>query len=424
VSRSSRLLERACKVIPGGVNSPVRAFGAVGGNPPFITRGEGAFIYDEDGHPYLDMVCSWGALMLGHANPQVLGAATVAAAKGTTFGAPTAMEVRLAELICDAVPSIEAVRLCCSGTEATMHAVRLARGCTERDLIVKMEGCYHGAHDSLLVQAGSGVATFAIPGSPGIPASVAENTLVVPFNDLTAVQEMFRTQGKKIAAVILEPVAGNMGCILPLPGYLEGLREVTREYGSLLIFDEVITGFRVGRGGAQEAFGVVPDLTTLGKVVGGGFPMAAFGGRADLMNMLAPVGPIYQAGTLSGNPVAVAAGIATLEQLDDAMYDHLEKLGHSLENQLKMAAAYHGCSLRRLGSMLTVFFREAPPDNFTQVKECDTDAFGRFFLAALNGGVYLPPSQFETAFLSSVLSERQLGQIVEGLTAALVAAAA
>lgn len=423
MSRSSRMLERASQVIPGGVNSPVRAFKAVGGDPPFIARGEGTFLYDVDGHEYVDLVSSWGALIAGHAHPSVLGAVAAAAAKGSSFGAPTLGEVELAEAICDRMPSVEKVRLCSSGTEATMHAIRLARGATGRELIVKMDGCYHGAHDAVLVSAGSGLATLAIPGSPGVPAAVAERTIVVPFNDLQAVEELFSRRGEEIAGLIVEPVAGNMGCILPVEGYLEGLRRITQAHGAVLIFDEVMTGFRLSRGGAQERFGVMPDLTTMGKVVGGGLPLAAFGGRADLMDHLAPIGPVYQAGTLSGNPVAVAAGLAVLKLLDDDMYATLEAAGARIETALAPGLAYHGCSFTRIGSMFTIFFRPEAPTNFAEAKECDLEAFGVYFNAALNGGVYLPCSQFEAVFFSAQLGGAALDLAIDGLNSALVSAA-
>ncbi len=421
-SRSARLLERALKVIPGGVNSPVRAFNAVGGHPPFIARGEGAELVDEEGHRYLDLVGSWGALLLGHSHPTVLGAAMAAASKGSSFGAPTEGEVLLAEAIVERVPSIEKVRLCSSGTEATMHALRLARGVTGRDKIIKFDGCYHGAHDAVLVKAGSGVATFAVPGSPGIPEEVAANTLVAPFNDLDAVEDLLDAHGDDVAAVIVEPIAGNMGCIPPVDGFLEGLRDLCTDRGALLVFDEVMTGFRVHVGGAQGLYGVTPDLTTLGKICGGGYPLAAFGGRAEIMDQLAPLGPVYQAGTLSGNPVAVAAGLATLQQLDDAVYARLERLGLALEKALRPSLNYHGCSMTRVGSMFTVFFRPTAPQRFSEVQACDLDAFSKFFLAALNGGIYLPPSQFEAVFLSFALSDEQMLRAIDALEAAVVAA--
>ena len=421
-SRSARMFERALAVIPGGVNSPVRAFNAVGGSPPFIARGDGGEIIDEDGHRYLDLVGSWGALLLGHANHAVLGATMAAAAKGSSFGAPTEAEILLAEAIVERVPSIAKVRLCSSGTEATMHAIRLARGYTGRDKIIKLDGCYHGAHDAVLVKAGSGVATFALPGSPGIPEAVAANTLVAPFNDLDAIEDLLEAHGDDVAALILEPITGNMGCILPKEGYLQGLRDLCTTHGVVLIFDEVMTGFRVHRGCAQALYGVTPDLTTLGKIVGGGYPMGAFGGSAEIMDHLAPIGSVYQAGTLSGNPVAVAAGLATLEQLDQGVYDRAERLGKALEKALQASLNYHGCSMSRVGSMFTVFFRPTPPTNFDEVKECDLSAFSRFFLAALNTGVYLPPSQFEAAFLSVALSDEEMVRVIDGVEAAVVAA--
>jgi len=422
MSRSSRWLVRGERVIPGGVNSPVRAFNAVGGDPPFIARGEGVELIDEDGHRYLDCICSWGALMLGHAPVEVVGAITKAASAGTTFGAPTGAEVELAEELVARVPSLDMVRLCSSGTEATMHAIRLARGATGRELLIKFDGCYHGAHDACLVGAGSGVATFAIPGSPGVPAGTAAATIVLPFNDLDALRATFAERGDQIAAVIVEPVAGNMGCIPPRPGYLEGMRELTEKHGAVLIFDEVMTGLRLARGGAQERLGVTPDLTCLGKVVGGGLPMAAFGGRAELMRQLAPTGPIYQAGTLSGNPVAVAAATATLRLLTPERYDHLERIAQAVEDGVRDAVNYHGCSLHRVGSMFTVFFRPQAPWSFEEVRECDFDAFGRFFRAALSCGVYLPPSQYEAAFLSTAMTQDHVATLVGAIEAALVAA--
>jgi glutamate-1-semialdehyde 2,1-aminomutase len=419
--RSRRLLQAASQVIPGGVNSPVRAFRAVGGDPPFIARGERNRIYDVDGFEYVDLVSSWGAIIAGHAHPNVVEAVQAAAANGSSFGAPTEGEVELAQAICERVPSVQKVRLVSSGTEATMHALRLARAFTGRELIVKMDGCYHGAHDALLVNAGSGVATFGIPGSPGVPAAVAERTIVLPYNDLAAAEALFARAGDQIAAVIVEPIAGNMGCVLPVEGWLEGLRRLTEKHGALLIFDEVMTGFRVARGGAQERLHVTPDLTTLGKVIGGGYPLAAFGGRRDIMDMLSPIGPVYQGGTLSGNPVAVAAGLATLELLDPMAYVALEAAGARLEEALEPACAYHGCSIARAGAMFTVFFREAPPRNFAEAKTCDTEAFATWFNAALSGGVYLPCSQFEAAFYSFTLQGDDLEDAVDGLSAAFIA---
>lgn len=422
MNRSASLLSAARSVIPGGVNSPVRAFAAVGGEPPFIARGEGVHIVDADGERYLDLVCSWGALMLGHAPKAVVAAASEALHNGSSFGAPTEAEVRLAQTLVSRVPSVEKVRLCSSGTEATMHAIRLARGFTGRDLIIKLDGCYHGAHDAVLVSAGSGVVTFAQPGSPGIPASVAANTLVAPFNDAQAVADLLAEHGDRVAAILLEPVAGNMGVIPPEPGYLQALRDLADKHGSVLIFDEVMTGFRVDRDSAQGLYGVTPDLTCLGKVVGGGFPLAAFGGRADIMSRLSPEGPVYQAGTLSGNPVAVAAGLATLEALTPQRYDRLEVLGKRLDASLGEAVRHHGGSYVRVGGMFTVFLSPERPIRFDQVKRCDLDGFARFFSAAMSGGVYLPPSQFEAVFLSTALSEAQIDLAAEVLTAALVTA--
>jgi len=419
-SRSSALLVEASRRIPGGVNSPVRAFAAVDGDPLFIAKGEGRWMTDEDGNRLLDLVGSWGPLILGHAHPVVLQAAMEALQKGSSFGAPTEGEVRFAEELCAAHPVLDQVRLCSSGTEATMHAIRLARGATGRDTVIKIDGCYHGAHDAVLVKAGSGVATFAQPGSPGIPDAVAALTRTAPFNELDAVEAHLKSGD--IAAVILEAVPGNMGCIPPREGYLEGLRALTREYGALLVVDEVMTGFRLALGGACERFGIDADLVALGKIVGGGFPLAAFGGRAEIMDKLSPSGPVYQAGTLSGNPVAVAAGRATLALLDQGVYDGLEAVGAEIERRLADAVDARGCSMTRVGSMLTIFFREDPPTNFTQVSQCDMAAFGRFHRAALSQGVYLPPSQYEAAFLPSGLTPEEVDHIVAGITAALAEA--
>jgi glutamate-1-semialdehyde 2,1-aminomutase len=421
-SRSERLFERARNVIPGGVNSPVRAFAAVGGHPPFIERGQGPHLVDEDGMTYLDLVGSWGALLFGHAPKFVLEAVSEAAARGTSFGAPTEREVLLAEKIRELVPSMERVRLCSSGTEATMHAVRLVRGFTGRDLVVKMEGCYHGAHDAMLVAAGSGVATFATPGTHGIPAVVAACTIVVPFNDLDALTAVFAAHGDQIAGVMLEPVPGNMGVIVPVDGYLQGIRELCSKHGALLVFDEVMCGFRLG-GTAQARYGVTPDLTCLGKIVGGGLPLAAFGGRRDIMEKLSPLGPVYQAGTLSGNPVAVAAGLATLDHLDDSVFARLEAIGRQLDTGLTEAVGYHGWSYVRVGAMFTVYARPEVPTSFAETKECDTAAFAEFFRSCLDGGVYLPASQFEAAFTNVALDDSHVDQIIESMGAALVAVA-
>jgi glutamate-1-semialdehyde 2,1-aminomutase len=427
MNRSSSLLEASRQVIPGGVNSPVRAFAAVEGDPPFIARGEGAFVEDVDGNRYLDLVGSWGPLILGHADPDVVAAVIAAARLGASFGAPTEGELRFAEELCAAHPALEQVRLCSSGTEATMHALRLARGFTGRDAVVKIDGCYHGAHDALLVAAGSGVATFggtatrgaAAPGSAGVPAAVAALTRTAPFNDLAAVEA--HLVHRDVAAVIIEPVPGNMGCILPDPGYLEGLRALCTLHGTLLVVDEVMTGFRLARGGAAERLGIVGDLVTMGKIVGGGLPLAVFGGRRDIMAHLSPLGPVYQGGTLSGNPVAVAAGRATLAKLDNNLYARLEVVSAALEAGLRPLIEAAGGSFVRMGSMFTLYFRATPPRNFNEVKECDTARFGRFHRQALNHGVYLPPSQFEAAFVPAVLSDADVIAIVKGVGAALAA---
>jgi len=415
--RSSDLFTQAQRHIPGGVNSPVRAFSAVDGDPLFIHSGEGRWMKDEDGNRFLDLVGSWGPLILGHAHPAVVAASMRALLKGSSFGAPTSAEVLFAAELCAAHPALDQVRLCSSGTEATMHAIRLARGTTGRDKIIKIDGCYHGAHDAMLVKAGSGVATFAQPGSPGIPDAVAALTRTAPFNDLDAVRGHLEEGG--VAALILEAVPGNMGCIPPQEGYLEGLRALTREHGALLIVDEVMTGFRLALGGACERFNIDADLVCMGKIVGGGFPLAAFGGKADIMGKLSPAGPVYQAGTLSGNPVAVAAGRATLAQLNEAMYNDLETIGAEVEDRLRDAVTQRGCSMTRVGSMFTIFFCENSPSNFTQVSHCDMAAFGRFHRAALNHGVYLPPSQYEVAFLPAGLTPEEVDHLVAGITASL-----
>jgi glutamate-1-semialdehyde 2,1-aminomutase len=415
MTRSQQLLERATAVIPGGVNSPVRAFSAVGGAPLFVASGEGPWIEDEDGARYLDLVGSWGPLIVGHCHPAVVRAAMDAVRAGSSFGAPTAGEVELAEHLVNRLPWLEQVRLCSSGTEATMHAIRLARGFTGRDRILKMDGCYHGAHDAMLVKAGSGVATFAVPGSPGVPAATADLTSVVPFNDLPAVERMLLAHPAEFAAIILEPVAGNMGCIAPQPGYLRGLRDLADEHGALLIADEVMCGFRAGPQGAQGRYAVHADLTCMGKVVGGGYPLAAFGGRRAVMARLAPAGPVYQAGTLSGNPVAVAAGLATLRLLDDGAFAKLEALGARLEEGLTEGLHALGCSITRVGSMFTVFFRGVAPTRMDEVRECDMETFGAFFRGALERGIYLPPSQYEAAFLNLALTDDHVDRIAQAL---------
>lgn len=414
--KSQALYERAVRVIPGGVNSPVRAFRAVGGNPPFIERAHGSRLVDADGNEYIDYVLSWGPMILGHTHPAVQQAVHAAVDNGTSYGAPTELEVRLAEKITAAVPSIEVVRLVSSGTEAVMSALRLARGFTGRDRIVKFDGCYHGHSDGLLSKAGSGLATLGIPDSPGVPEAFAALTLSVPFNDLEAVEQTFRSGGDSIAAVVVEPVAGNMGCVPPAPGFLEGLSRITREYGALLVFDEVMTGFRVAYGGAQQLYGITPDLTTLGKVVGGGFPLAAYGGRRDIMEKIAPAGPVYQAGTLSGNPVAVSAGLAHLEILaQGAAYVQLEAAGARLEAGLRavMAGADLPCTFNRVGSMFTGFFTDAPVRNYDEARRSDATRFGAYFRSMLAHGVYLAPSQFEAGFLSTAHSDEDIDRTIE-----------
>jgi glutamate-1-semialdehyde 2,1-aminomutase len=408
-TKSEELFHRAQETIPGGVNSPVRAFRNVGGNPVFIARGEGSHIFDVDGNEYIDYVGSWGPLLLGHRHPDIVAALEGALAIGTSFGAPTEQEVELAEAIRDAVPSIEMVRLVNSGTEATMSAIRVARGFTGRDLIVKFEGCYHGHVDSLLVKAGSGVATLGIADTQGVPKAFCDTTIALPFNDAEAVEQAFRAHGNRIAAVIVEPVAGNMGCVPPLPGYLEALRDITARFGALLVFDEVMTGFRVAFGGAQQRYGIRPDLTTLGKVIGGGLPVGAYGGRKDIMRKVAPVGPVYQAGTLSGNPLAVAAGLAMLRYLKrhPEVYVQLEARTAGL-----CAAAPAGVTVNRVGSMFTWFFADQPVTDYESAKGSDTARFAQFFRGMLARGIYLAPSQFEAAFVSAAHSEEDIRETV------------
>jgi glutamate-1-semialdehyde 2,1-aminomutase len=414
-SKSEQLFRRAQQTIPGGVNSPVRAFRSVGGNPVFVARGEGSHIFDVDGNEYIDYVCSWGPLLLGHRHPEILAALDRALTIGTSFGAPTGQEIELAEAICGAVPSIEMVRLVNSGTEATMSAIRLARGFTGRDLIVKFEGCYHGHVDSLLVKAGSGLATLGIADTQGVPKAFCDTTLALPYNSPAAVEEAFKVHGDRIAAVIVEPVVGNMGCVPPLPGYLRMLREATERYGALLILDEVMTGFRVAFGGAQQLYNVKPDLTTLGKVIGGGLPVGAYGGRKDIMSKVAPAGPVYQAGTLSGNPLAVAAGLAMLRHLKahPEIYGQLEARAAAL-----CAAAPAGVTVNRVGSMFTFFFTGGPVTDWESAKVSDTARFGRFFRTMLERGVYLAPSQFEAAFVSAAHTEQDIAKTVAAAKAA------
>ncbi|PYR99707.1 MAG: glutamate-1-semialdehyde-2,1-aminomutase [Acidobacteria bacterium] len=422
MNRSEDLFHRAQRVIPGGVNSPVRAFQAVGGKPLFIQRGNGSRIWDVDGKEYIDYVGSWGPLIFGHRSPEVIEALNQVLAIGTSFGAPTEREVELAELITQLLPSVEKVRLVSSGTEATMSAIRLARGFTGRERIIKFDGCYHGHGDSLLVRAGSGVATLGLPDSPGVPSSLAELTSVLPFNDSNALKSEFDRRGSQIACVIIEPVAGNMGCVEPRPGYLELLRNLTKRSGSILIFDEVMTGFRVALGGAQQRYGVQPDLTTMGKVIGGGLPVGAYGGRAEIMDRIAPAGPIYQAGTLSGNPLAVSAGLATLKRLQkDSPYDRLEALGARLERGVIEAAGKAGIQVRvnRVGSMLTFFFTDREVTDFQSARTSDTKRFSRFFHAMIDQGIYLPSSQFEAVFISAAHTESDIDQTVSAATRAL-----
>jgi glutamate-1-semialdehyde 2,1-aminomutase len=420
--RSRDLFRRAQSVIPGGVNSPVRAFRAVGSEPVFIARGKGAHVWDVDGNAYIDYICSWGPLILGHAHDEVVRAVCEAAQAGTSFGAATEREVAFAELIARHVPSIEKVRLVSSGTEATMSALRLARGFTKRDRVVKVEGGYHGHVDSLLVRAGSGAATFGVPDSAGIPPDAARSTLTLPYNDLEATREVFGKTGDQIAAVIIEPVAGNMGVVPPGPGYLEGLRQLTRDHGSLLIFDEVITGFRLGLGGAQALYGVQPDLTCLGKIIGGGLPVGAYGGRGEIMDHISPDGPVYQAGTLSGNPLAVAAGLKTLEILErDDPYARLEQMAAALEQGMLASAAEVGEPMccNRVGSMLTAFFAEGPVTDFTSAKRCDTTRFGRVHAEMLHRGVMLAPSQFEAGFICAAHTTQELERTQTAMKRAL-----
>jgi glutamate-1-semialdehyde 2,1-aminomutase len=413
--RSEELFATAQNLIPGGVNSPVRAFRGVGGTPRFIQSARGATITDVDGRTYIDYVGSWGPMILGHADEEVVAAVQQVAARGTSFGAPSELEVDLAQEVIDAVPSVEMVRMVSSGTEATMSAIRLARGVTGRTKLVKFEGCYHGHADSLLVKAGSGVATLGLPDSPGVPAALAENTLTLPFNNVPALEEVF-AQHADIAAVIIEPVVGNMGCVPPRDGYLEAVRKITRNHGALLIFDEVMTGFRVARGGAQELYGITPDITTLGKVIGGGLPVGAYGGSRDIMNHIAPAGPIYQAGTLSGNPLSMTAGLVTLRRLrDKTVYERLENSSRRLCDGLSQAAKDAGIATvtNRAGSMWTSFFTTEPVIDWNTANKCNRETYGRFFHAMLETGVYLAPSQFEAAFVSLAHTDGVIEETIE-----------
>ncbi len=411
MTRSQELFAAAQRHIPGGVNSPVRAFRAVGGEPIFIDRAEGAYLFDVDGKRYIDYVGSWGPMILGHAHPAVVEAVRERLGKGLSYGAPTELETQMAEKVCELVPSMELVRMVSSGTEATMSALRLARGYTGRDKIVKFEGCYHGHGDSLLVKAGSGALTLGEPSSPGVPKALAELTITLRYNDLDQVRETFAKMGSEIACIIVEPVAGNMNCIPPLPGFLEGLREVCDQYGSILIFDEVMTGFRVALGGAQQYYGVRPDLTTLGKVIGGGLPVGAFGGKREIMSKLAPLGPVYQAGTLSGNPIAMAAGLKTLELISEpGFFERLSAKVQSLMEGLRARAAAAGISLttNQVGGMFGIFFTDKQVTNYEQATGCHLEQFKAFFHGMLERGVYLAPSAFEAGFVSSAHTDEDI----------------
>ena len=412
---SNHLFDRALDAIPGGVNSPVRACKSVGTEPVFIDHAEGCLVFDADGNRFIDYIGSWGPMILGHRHPAVVQAISDVLRKGTSFGAPTDLEVKLAEIIIDSVPSIEMVRMVNSGTEATMSAIRLARGFTGRDTIIKFDGCYHGHADTLLVQAGSGVATLSIPGSPGVPESFVAHTLSLPFNDVEAVQKVMEEQGEKIACIIIEPVAGNMGLVAPTEGFLEVLRELTEANGSLLIFDEVMTGYRVAYGGAQSLLGIYPDITCLGKIIGGGLPVGAYGGKREIMDYIAPQGPVYQAGTLSGNPLAMAAGLATLTQLKDpGFYDTMDEKANRLATGLERAAEHAGIPVKvdRVGSMLGLFFTDQRVLNFDDAKRCDLEMFSAFYQGMLEKGIYLAPSQFEALFISSAHDTEHIDETI------------
>jgi glutamate-1-semialdehyde 2,1-aminomutase len=422
-TNSCSLYERAMNTIPGGVNSPVRACKSVGTNPLFIDRADGCFIYDADGNRYIDYIGSWGPMILGHRHPAVLEAITAVLERGTSFGAPTDLEIQLAEMVIDAVDSVEIVRMVNSGTEATMSAIRLARGVTGRDLVIKFDGCYHGHADTLLVAAGSGVATLGIPGSPGVPADMAKHTLSLPFNDLGALQQVMDEKGDQVACVIIEPVAGNMGLVPPAEGFLSSLRAMTEKHGAILIFDEVMTGFRVAYGGAQALYGVAPDLSCFGKVIGGGLPVGAYGGKKEIMSQIAPQGSVYQAGTLSGNPIAMVAGIATLEQLKkEGVYESLAEKSGRLAAGLADAAAASGTAARvgHVGSMLGMFFTNQDVANFEDAKTCDLDRFSAFYQGMRQEGVYIAPSQFEVLFVSTAHSDEHIDATISAAQKVLI----
>lgn len=416
--KSHRLYKRACELIPGGVNSPVRAFRAVGGNPVFIDRAKGSKIYDVDGNAYIDYVLSWGPLILGHSHPKVVNSLKKAAEKGTSYGAPTPLEIELAESVLKVYPSMDKIRMVNSGTEATMSAIRVARGFTGRDKIIKFEGCYHGHADGLLVKAGSGATTFGVPDSPGVPKSYAKNTITLPFNDTAALHSVIKNEWKSVACVIIEPVVGNIGCVLPKPGFLESLRKLTKKFGIVLIFDEVMTGFRVAFGGAQAYYGITPDMTCLGKVIGGGLPVGAYGGKKEIMSMVSPEGPVYQAGTLSGNPLAMTAGIETLRILSrENTYNKLESTGALLEEGLADAARKAGVKTRfyRAGTMFCTYFTDTEVIDYKTAKTSDTVKFSRFFSSMIKRGIYIAPSQFEAGFISLAHTEKDIEKTVNAV---------
>ncbi|HYI78412.1 MAG TPA: glutamate-1-semialdehyde 2,1-aminomutase [Chryseolinea sp.] len=422
-SKSKSLFDKAKTLIPGGVNSPVRAFRAVGGNPVFIKSAKGAYLYDEDGNQFIDLINSWGPMILGHANPIIEEAIKEALIDSPSFGAPTYREVEMAELICSIVPSIEKVRMVNSGTEATMSAIRVARGFTGKDKFIKIEGCYHGHGDSFLIAAGSGALTFGSPDSPGVTKGTAKDTLIAPFNNLLAIEEIIAKNGNEIAAIILEPVVGNMGCVIPQPGYLQGLRKLCDEHKIILIFDEVMTGFRLSLGGAQELYNVKPDMTTLGKIIGGGLPVGAYGGKNEIMDSISPVGPVYQAGTLSGNPLAMAAGLAMLRYLKEnsQIYQQLNRQTTTLAEEIKKQYESEGMhyTMNQVGSMFTLFFTDKPVHDFDSAKTSDTRRFANYFQSMLQQGIYLAPSQFEAMFVSTAINDPIIDQILQASKKAL-----